>query len=159
MASQTQRSQIQQPNSKKLEQWRLDQVKVGRQTCFSICNTLLCMQCAYLFLRCKFEPSHHQMQGQPTDQWETHFGNMMQAVIGRVLGQASLLTAHHTHFSKTLFRLFQRSFQLAPFPGRHSAIGPTKFTFWPTCSLQGTTWLPQNLKSSLFGRGHCVAAT
>ena len=115
-------------------------------------------QCAYLFLswHCKFEPSHHRMQGQPTDQWQTRFGNMIQAVISRLLGRAWLLTTHHTHISKRLFRaVLAVAFSSLHFEGVFLPFGPAQFTFWPTCSLQGDAWSPPNLKSGLLGGTRC----
>ena len=107
------------------------------------------MQCTYLFLslHCKSEPSSQWMQGQPTDQWQTHFGYMIQAVTGQLLGQAWLLTTPHTQ------RLFLGLFLAVVFNSLHFKgvflpFGVTQFrpTFWPACSFARQRMITSNFK-------------
>ena len=111
-------------------------------------------QCAYLFLslHCKFEPSHHQMQGQPVDQWEICFGNLIQAVIGRLLGEACLLITHHAH---TLFKDFSELFHwlfstVSILRASFRHLDQHRLHSGQRASLQGGAWLPQTLTSGLF---------
>ena len=104
----------------------------------------------------KYEPSRHRMQGQPADQWETRFGNMIQAVISKLLGQAWLLTTHNTLFKVSLQGSCSSCFQLSSFWGHHSAILADTVTFWPTCSFARWYMITSRLTSALFGVRWCA---
>ena len=61
----------------------------------SISSTFLCSvprPICFCLGTASFSPPTTRMQGQPTHQWETHFGNLIQDVTGWLLGQVCSCT-------------------------------------------------------------------